>query len=251
MHVFMHAPLLMRVCFCLLLCAYLQRAARARLAAVPCLYYPRLFSNLVPFNMHSLLCPTSWNVFAATWTPHSATAVCFHCSVPSLCWIEPLPHWNVCHNKSISRRRGNAFERLCVLVRGGLGEHTGMSYAPWWQNGLECQWILPFFASLLYFLPELIHLSQAGYLFVLNEYFTKVVLVIYFWLFFILPSKWSTVMVEGSSLHYSPYSVWWICVSVSEAGPQALASPLLPRCFCACVRASGLCAQALLIVFPL
>lgn len=38
-------------------------------------------------------------------------------------------------------RRGNAFERLCVLVGGGLGEHTGMSYVPSWheRDSSECQ----------------------------------------------------------------------------------------------------------------
>lgn len=38
-------------------------------------------------------------------------------------------------------RRGNAFERLCVLVGGGLEEHTGMSYVPSWheQDSSECQ----------------------------------------------------------------------------------------------------------------
>lgn len=42
---------------------------------------------------------------------------------------KPPSRWNVCHNKSISRRWSNAFERLCVLVRGGLRKHTGMSCA--------------------------------------------------------------------------------------------------------------------------
>lgn len=43
---------------------------------------------------------------------------------------KPPSRRNVCHNKGISRRWSNAFERLCVLVRDRLGKHTGMSYVP-------------------------------------------------------------------------------------------------------------------------
>lgn len=141
MHVF-NARVFAYACLLLLVAVCIFGAPRAcTWAAVLSLYYLGLFSNLVPFNMRSLLCPTSWNVSAATWTPHSANTVCFPFSAPLLWWIEPPSHWNVCHNKSIPRRRGNAFERLCVLVRGGLGEHTGMSYVPSWheQDSLECE----------------------------------------------------------------------------------------------------------------
>lgn len=43
---------------------------------------------------------------------------------------KPPSRRNVCHDKGISRRWSNAFERLCVLVRDRLGKHTGMSYVP-------------------------------------------------------------------------------------------------------------------------
>lgn len=47
---------------------------------------------------------------------------------------KPPSHQNVEHNESISHRRGNAFEGLCVHIRGRLGEHTGMSYLPSWRE---------------------------------------------------------------------------------------------------------------------
>lgn len=47
---------------------------------------------------------------------------------------KPPSHRNVDHNESISHRRGNAFEGLCVHIRGRLGEHTGMSYLPSWHE---------------------------------------------------------------------------------------------------------------------
>lgn len=63
---FVYARLLLPVSECI----SLQPSVHVcTLAAVLSLYYPRLFSNLVRLNMHCLLCPTSWNVSAATQTP--------------------------------------------------------------------------------------------------------------------------------------------------------------------------------------
>lgn len=68
MHALMRASLFMLVCFSPVV-GFLQRSVCVcTLAAVLSLYCPRLFSNLVPFNMRSLslpLAPLLENVSAA------------------------------------------------------------------------------------------------------------------------------------------------------------------------------------------
>lgn len=109
----------------------------------------------------------------------------FPSSTSSLWWIKPSSRWNVCHNKSISCRRGNAFERLSVAIRGGLRENTlgcRMCHPGMRQKRLtECQKICSPFL-LLYFHTELIHLSRAV-CFLWMNILQKMVRVIYFWLF--------------------------------------------------------------------
>lgn len=155
------------------------------LAAVPSLFYLRLFSNVVRFSVHSLLCPTSQNVSAAMRTPHSASAICVPSCLPRLWWTESPSHWNVCHNKTISHWWGNAFERLCVRIRGRLGEHTGMSCVSSWH---ETEWLIvpenPFHPSLYCFctLDWFIQARLGACLLLFRFIFHKMVPIIYFWL---------------------------------------------------------------------
>lgn len=122
-----------------------------------------------------------------------------------------------------------------------------MSYVPTWheteQLRLQANPLL-----------ALLHLSRLFFL-------------LLFFLFFVLkcapdfkehcvfPAARSALEVVDSDdcripLHYEPRNVRRMCMSVTEDVPQAFASPITPSLFCACVRASGLCVQASLIVSP-
>lgn len=71
---------------------------------------------------------------------------------------KPPSHRDVCHDISISHRWGNVFERLCVLVGGRLGEHTGMPYELAWHEAEQLR--VPVNPSSLPYFLELIFVSS-------------------------------------------------------------------------------------------
>lgn len=100
-----------------------------------------------------------------------------------------------------------------MLVRGGLGEHTAMSYAPSRHENRTARSASESFpcTPLLYFSTELIHLSWAGPLFLLNLHPHKKENKILQFIDF--SAAHSALGVVGSkdggfSLHYSPRDVW-------------------------------------------
>lgn len=118
-------------------CAFAVASFPSRLPALcpPCsLHHPRLFSNLVRFIVQfSLLLSHFLKCLRSNANPelrHDRPLFFFPSPRPHSGESKPPSRRNVRRNKGISRRRSNAFERLCVLVRDRLGKHTGMSNVP-------------------------------------------------------------------------------------------------------------------------
>lgn len=137
--------LCMHLCTCLCFCVFAFSCCHLHfctalcvhtLAAVLSLFYPRLFSNLVHFNMHFLLCPTSWNVFAAAWTPRSASSLLYAFALVNLLLTETSATIKVSPVGGVMVLKGFA----CILET-GLGNILGCHVCRFGmtQNSWECQ----------------------------------------------------------------------------------------------------------------
>lgn len=145
MPVSVHASLFMHACFSIapfafflffffFLTLFCSALCLTALAAVLSLFYLRLFSNLVHFTGHLLLCPTL-EVPVQQCEPRARHApFVFHPKCPCFGESDPLLAEMSAAIEISPIGRVIFLIGLACVSEGGLREHTGMSYVPSWHE---------------------------------------------------------------------------------------------------------------------